>query len=191
MTHNRRRFTLSDRILIQIDQAMARKSSDSAGLMRVNHAGEVCAQALYQGQALTAKKPQTRQALLQSAVEEADHLDWCAQRLQELGSRTSYLNALWFTASYLLGATVGLLGDRISLGFIAATEEQVCRHLQSHLELLSEDDAKSREILQRMMEDEARHASKAIAHGGLLYPTLLKQAMGLLAKVMTKTAFYL
>ncbi|MCB2069317.1 MAG: 2-polyprenyl-3-methyl-6-methoxy-1,4-benzoquinone monooxygenase, partial [Ottowia sp.] len=124
-----------------------------AGLMRVNHTGEVCAQALYQGQALTAKLPTVREEMQQAAEEEVDHLVWCEQRLRELDSQPSILNPAWYGLSFALGAVAGAIGDRVSLGFVAATEERVCRHLQDHLKSLPEDDRKSRLILQQMLED--------------------------------------
>ena len=138
----------------------------AAGLMRVNHAGEVCAQALYEGQAAVARDDQTRESLLAAAAEETDHLVWCAQRLEELGSAPSKLNPLFYAASYAMGAVTGLLGDRVSLGFVEATEDQVCRHLENHLEALPETDQRSRRIIEQMHEDEARHGADAMAAGG-------------------------
>ena len=134
----------------------------AAGLMRVNHTGEVCAQALYEGQALTARKDEVRQTLKLAADEESDHLAWCGQRLDELGSRPSVLNPLFYAASYAMGALTGLLGDRVSLGFVEATEDQVCRHLEKHLDSLPECDERSREIVRRMHADESRHGADAL-----------------------------
>lgn len=163
----------------------------AAGLMRVNHCGEVCAQALYQGQAATAKLPKVRKDMEQAALEELDHLAWCEQRLGELDSRTSLLNPLWYGVSFTLGAGAGLISDRLSLGFVAATEDQVCNHLQSHLEKLPENDTKSREIVTQMLEDERHHAEEALAAGGANFPAPVKKAMTLVSNVMTKSSYYL
>jgi 3-demethoxyubiquinol 3-hydroxylase len=160
-----------------------------AGLMRINHTGEVCAQALYQGQALTAKLPNVRKEMEQAAQEETDHLVWCEQRLQQLGSRTSILNPAFYAMSFTLGAGAGLAGDQWSLGFVAATEDQVCEHLQDHLEQLPEQDTKSRAILQQMLEDEAAHSTKALEAGGRAFSPLTKKVMKALSKVMTKTTY--
>lgn len=163
----------------------------AAGLMRVNHAGEVCAQALYQGQALTARTSSARTALLEAAREETEHLAWCATRLAELGSRVSYLNPLWYGASLAVGVVAGALGDRWNLGFLAETERQVEAHLSSHLDRLPAPDAKSRAIVEQMRIDEARHATTALAHGGAPLPWPVRLAMRLSAKVMTTTAYWL
>ncbi|GAB3381720.1 2-polyprenyl-3-methyl-6-methoxy-1,4-benzoquinone monooxygenase [Spongiibacter taiwanensis] len=160
-----------------------------AGLMRINHTGEVCAQALYQGQALTARSPDVKQAMAQSAVEEVDHLAWCETRLHELGANTSVLNPLFYAASFTIGAVAGAAGDRISLGFVAATEDQVCQHLREHLEEIPADDEKSRAILSQMLEDEADHAGKALAAGGQVFPRPVKRVMTLMSKVMTSTTY--
>jgi len=164
-------------------------SSHAAGLMRVNHTGEICAQALYQGQATTARDPAVRAALLEAAAEETDHLAWCESRLEELHSRPSRLNPAFYTLSYAMGAVTGLLGDRVSLGFVEATEDQVCRHLERHLEALPPEDARSREIVSRMREDEQRHGSEALERGGVEFPAPLKQAMTVLSRVMTETTY--
>lgn len=140
-----------------------------AGLMRINHTGEVCAQALYQGQALTARLPQVRQAMEQAADEEIDHLAWCEQRIRQLGSHTSVLNPIFYGLSFGIGASAGLISDRISLGFVAATEDQVCKHLDDHLGQLPAGDEKSRAILEQMREDEAEHSTAAIEAGGLRF----------------------
>ena len=161
----------------------------AAGLMRVNHSGEVCAQALYQGQALTARNPEAQQALLKAAGEETEHLAWCESRLQELGSHTSFLNPFWYTGSLAIGAAVGLVGDKWNLGFLAETERQVEAHLDGHLDRLPEQDAKSRAIVELMKTDEIRHAETAIAHGGVELPPPAKAIMRLMAKVMTRTAY--
>ncbi len=163
--------------------------ADVAGMMRVNHAGEVCAQALYEGQALTARDPEVRAALLAAAAEEVDHLAWCRERLDELEDRTSLLNPLWFGASYGLGALTGLLGDRASLGFVEATEDQVCQHLESHLARLPESDHRSRAILAQMRDDERRHGDQALAAGGSEFPRGVKSLMRLVSRVMTETSY--
>lgn len=161
----------------------------AAGLMRVNHTGEVCAQALYEGQALTARNGAVRERLLNAAGEEADHLAWCAERLGELGSAPSVLNPLFYAASYAMGAVTGLIGDKVSLGFVEATEDQVCEHLERHLDALPEQDARSRAIVERMHEEEARHGSDALQMGGSEFPAPVKQAMTLLSRVMTETTY--
>lgn len=161
----------------------------SAGLMRVNHTGEICAQALYEGQALTARDARTREALKTAAREETDHLVWCEERLQELDSRPSVLNPLFYAASYALGAATGLMGDRVSLGFVEATEDQVCRHLESHLESLPEQDERSRRIVAQMHDDEARHGAAALEAGGIEFPAPVKEAMSLASRLMTDTTY--
>ncbi len=160
-----------------------------AGLMRINHTGEVCAQALYQGQALTARLPQVRQAMEQAADEEIDHLAWCEQRIRQLGSHTSVLNPIFYGLSFGIGASAGLISDRISLGFVAATEDQVCKHLDDHLGQLPAGDEKSRSILEQMREDEAQHSTAAIEAGGLRFPAPVKFGMSLVSKVMTKATY--
>ncbi|AWL00269.1 2-polyprenyl-3-methyl-6-methoxy-1,4-benzoquinone monooxygenase [Stutzerimonas stutzeri] len=160
-----------------------------AGLMRINHTGEVCAQALYQGQALTARLPQVRKAMEQAADEEIDHLAWCEQRIRQLGSRTSVLNPIFYGLSFGIGASAGLISDRISLGFVAATEDQVCKHLDDHLGQLPAGDEKSRAILEQMRDDEAQHSTAAIEAGGLRFPAPVKFGMSLVSKVMTKATY--
>ena len=160
-----------------------------AGLMRVNHTGEVCAQALYQGQALTAKLPTVREEMQQAAEEEVDHLVWCEQRLRELDSQPSVLNPAWYGLSFALGAVAGAIGDKVSLGFVAATEERVCKHLQDHLKSLPEDDRKSRLILLQMLEDEQRHGDNALAAGGTDFPRPVKDAMTAVSRVMTGSSY--
>jgi len=160
-----------------------------AGLMRINHTGEVCAQALYQGQALTARLPQVRQAMEQAADEEIDHLAWCEQRIRQLGSHTSVLNPIFYGLSFGIGASAGLISDRISLGFVAATEDQVCKHLDDHLGQLPAGDEISRAILEQMREDEAQHSTAAIEAGGLRFPAPVKFGMSLVSKVMTKATY--
>lgn len=161
----------------------------AAGLMRINHTGEVCAQALYQGQAATAKLDEVREQMQQAAQEEIDHLAWCDQRLQELDGRTSFLNPLFYGLSFGLGAAAGLAGDKYSLGFVAATEEQVCAHLEEHFESLPAQDQRSRAILRQMHEDEAEHAELALSAGGIEFPAPVKKVMSLLSKVMTKSVY--
>ena len=163
----------------------------AAGLMRVNHCGEICAQALYEGQALTARSNAVREALAAAAREEEDHLAWCRQRLDELGSRTSLLDPAFYAASYVLGAAAGLLGDRLSLGFVAATEDGVRRHLDRHLQSLPDGDAKSRAILEEMRADEVRHGADAVRAGGVAYPKPIKAAMAVAAKAMTTATYRL
>lgn len=160
-----------------------------AGLMRINHTGEVCAQALYQGQALTAKHDSVRESMRDAAAEEIDHLAWCADRVEELGERTSVLNPLFYTASFALGAVAGAIGDKVSLGFVAATEEQVGRHLREHLEQLPEDDERSRAIIEQMLEDELRHRDNALEAGGTLFPRPVQELMALASKVMTRSTY--
>lgn len=162
----------------------------AAGLMRVNHTGEVCAQALYQGQALTARLPDVREDMEEAAAEEVDHLVWCEERLRELDSRPSLLNPAWYAMSFALGAAAGVIGDKVSLGFVAATEERVCNHLRDHLRELPEQDRKSQLILQQMLEDEQRHGDNALAAGGTDFPRPVKDAMTAVSKVMTRTSYH-
>ncbi len=161
----------------------------SASLMRVNHSGEVCAQALYQGQALTARDPSVQRTLRQAADEETEHLAWTARRVQELGGRLSLLNPFWYTGSLAIGAVAGLLGDKWNLGFLAETERQVGNHLQSHLDRLPPQDEKSRAIVTQMYVDEIGHADMAVALGGADLPQPVLSAMKLNAKVMTTLAY--
>jgi ubiquinone biosynthesis monooxygenase Coq7 len=163
----------------------------AASLMRVNHSGEICAQALYQGQALTARNARARSALEQAAQEETEHLAWTEARIRELGGRKSLLNPVWYAGSLAIGAAAGLLGDRWNLGFLAETERQVVRHLEGHLGRLPQADRKSRLIVEKMRADEARHATSAIKHGGAELPRPAKLAMRLSSKVMTGTAFWI
>lgn len=207
-------MNLVDTLILQADQALrtlvpgsvsaqranpAREAGSSeldgqarthaAGLMRINHTGEVCAQALYQGQALTARLPEVRSSMEQAAAEEVDHLSWCEERLRELDSQPSLLNPLWYGMSFGLGALAGLAGDKWSLGFVAETEQQVCRHLQEHLQELPADDGKSRAILQQMLVDEGKHEATARAAGGAELPAPVKQAMTLMSRVMKTTVY--
>ncbi|NIB39154.1 2-polyprenyl-3-methyl-6-methoxy-1,4-benzoquinone monooxygenase [Pseudomaricurvus alkylphenolicus] len=209
-----RHLSLPDQLLTQMDRALrtlapgkvthtrpspAQSENESemsdaerrhaAGLMRVNHAGEVCAQALYQGQALTAKLPHVRREMEQAAEEEVDHLAWCQERIESLGSHTSVLNPLWYGLSFGIGAAAGLVSDKVSLGFVAATEDQVCKHLENHLHELPTQDAKSRAVVETMLEDEAKHAHAALDAGGMRFPTPIKAAMTLVSKAMTKSSY--
>jgi ubiquinone biosynthesis monooxygenase Coq7 len=202
-----------DRLLIGIDQALrtltgqyqAKRSNPAAettdavlseaerahaaGLMRVNHAGEICAQALYEGQALTARSDQARQSLLQAAEEERDHLAWCRSRLSELDAKPSVLDPLFFGASFVMGAITGLAGDKISMGFVEATEDQVVQHLDGHLDDLPEGDKRSRAILEQMRADEAKHGAQALDQGGVEFPPLAKNAMTVVSRLMTETTY--
>ena len=162
---------------------------EAANLMRVNHAGEVAAQGLYHGQALTARSAQTRQHLLEAAGEEQQHLQWCEQRLQELGDRPSRLRPLWYAGSVAMGAVAGLFGDRWSLGFVAETERQVAEHLDEHLQRLPAQDARSREILQAMRRDEQRHGTEAENLGGAPLPVPVRGLMRQIARVMKAGAY--
>ncbi len=207
-----RRFSLFDRLLSEADSALrtvaarpharaARPDADdgselddaasrlSAALMRVNHSGEIAAQALYRGQALVARDDNLRRELLAAADEEHDHLAWCSERTAELGGRTSLLAPFWYAGSFTIGMTAGLAGDGFSLGFLDETEQQVSRHLDSHLERLPAADTRSRMIVARMREDELRHSDRARELGGKPLPAAVKQGMRMLSKVMTGVSF--
>ena len=212
-----RKFSLLDHIIVEIDTALKTlrpatprqgtrdnpataiadchldkaQTKHVAGLMRVNHAGEVCAQALYQGQAMTAQLAQIREQMEEAAHEEIDHLSWCEVRLTELNSKPSILNPLWYTGSLMIGAVAGLAGDRWSLGFVAETEKQVTAHLATHLRHLPEKDAKSRAILTKMQEDEIEHAQLALRAGGKELPFVIRQAMRFASRLMTKTSYHI
>lgn len=162
----------------------------SAGLMRVNHTGEICAQALYSGQSLFAREPRVRQALLAAAAEERDHLAWCRTRLDELGARPSLLDPFWYVSSFALGAASGLAGDRWSLGFLAETEGQVERHLEGHLDRLPREDGRSRAVVAQMRDDEARHGRMGRELGAAELPWVVRRAMQATARVMTRTAYW-
>lgn len=166
-----------------------RERKHAAGLMRINHCGEVCAQALYQGQGLTAKLAEVKADMEHAADEEIDHLAWCEERLNQLNSHTSYLNPLWYTLSFGIGASAGKISDKVSLGFVAATEEQVSKHLRSHLTKLPQSDKKSRAILEQMLEDEEKHGDNALRAGGLAFPGWIKRLMSGVAKIMTTSAY--
>jgi len=161
----------------------------AAGLMRINHTGEVCAQALYQGQSVTAKLPEVREQMEEAAREEIDHLAWCEQRIRQLGSRPSLLNPVFYGLSFGIGAAAGAAGDKYSLGFVAATEQQVCKHLESHMQSLPSGDQKSRAILEQMYIDEEQHAPQALDAGRVRFPVPVKMAMKLMSKVMTKSVY--
>jgi len=163
----------------------------SARLMRINHAGEICAQALYQGQAVAAERPNVREKMQQAANEENDHLNWTSERIRELGGHTSYLNPLWYSGSFAIGVLAGLCGDRWSLGFIAETERQVVRHLEQHLSRLPSGDHKSRAILERMCADEGHHATVAIESGAAELPEPIRRIMRQTSKIMTQTAYWI
>ncbi|EAR08962.1 2-polyprenyl-3-methyl-6-methoxy-1,4-benzoquinone monooxygenase [Reinekea blandensis] len=169
-----------------LDQA---RRQHIARLMRINHTGEVCAQGLYQGQSLTARLPDIRASMEAASEEEFDHLVWCEDRIKELGGRTSYLNPGFYTLSYVLGALAGAAGDKWSLGFVAATEDQVSLHLKDHLDQIDQDDARSSAILQQMLDDEERHAKNALDAGGVAFPGWVKSAMTVISKAMTKTTY--
>lgn len=212
----KRHLTPIDHALITVDRALRTLTSDtrpalrqspaqsypecslteqerqqSQGLMRVNHTGEVCAQALYQGQALTAKLPRIRRDMEKAAEEEIDHLAWCEERVKQLGGNTSFLNPLWYGLSFGLGAAAGLIGDKVSLGFVSAIEDQVCEHLEEHLQTLPVHDEKSRAIAEQMLEDEARHSHAAMKAGGVRFPLPVKQGMTLVSRLMTRTSFHI
>jgi len=161
----------------------------SAGLMRVNHTGEICAQALYDGQGATARSSEVQSLLTRAGEEEIDHLVWCEERLDELGAQPSVLNPLFYGLSWGMGALTGLLGDKASLGFVEATEDQVVKHLDNHLESLPEEDLRSRAVVRQMRSDEAQHGDDALAAGGTELSGLQKRAMGVLARVMTATTY--
>jgi ubiquinone biosynthesis monooxygenase Coq7 len=164
---------------------------ESSRLMRVNHSGEVAAQALYQGQALTARDPKVAGAMRQAAAEELDHLAWCEQRLLELNGRTSLLNPLWYAGSFAIGALAGILGDRMSLGFIAETEKQVEAHLRGHLDRLPAADHRSRGIVDQMTHDEVAHGAQAASLGADELPSVLRSAMRLTSRAMTGSSYWL
>ncbi|MSQ98219.1 MAG: 2-polyprenyl-3-methyl-6-methoxy-1,4-benzoquinone monooxygenase [Xanthomonadales bacterium] len=209
-----RTITPLDRLLIRLDEALrlsvgaapaaarpnpaagmeeaelgAEERRHVAGLMRVNHAGEICAQALYAGQAATARQDKVRIAMQQAADEEIDHLSWCETRLRQLDNHTSLLNPLWYAGSFAIGAMAGLAGDSWSLGFVRETENQVEAHLQEHLERLPQEDTRSRAILDQMKADEARHAHMAESAGGRELPQVIRSAMALTSGIMKTLAY--
>lgn len=164
---------------------------ESAALMRVNHSGEIAAQALYHGQATFARDPATRALLLDAAREEADHLAWCEHRLAALDSRPSLLAPLWYAGSFAIGAAAALAGDRVSLGFVTETERQVEGHIDSHLERLPVEDLRSRAVLEQMRDDEIAHGAAARAAGGVELPEPVKVAMQMTGRVMTRTSYWI
>jgi len=210
---SRRRLTLADRLVREFDRGLRTVAAanvsgqpfpdqgipetvtdpaarrHAAALMRVNHAGEIAAQALYHGQALTARNPRVRDQMLAAAREETDHLAWCERRVRELDSRTSLFAPLWYAGSFAIGALAGLTGDRTSLGFVDETEQQVCDHLASHLASLPAEDGRSRRIVAQMQEDEDRHARAARAQGAGPLPRPVRELMRRTARIMTRTAY--
>ena len=166
------------------------KRKHTAALMRVNHTGEVCAQALYQGQALAARSNDVKNSMEQAANEEVDHLVWCEQRIKELDDHVSYLNPLWYAMSFSLGALAGAMGDTWSLGFVKETEDQVCQHLDEHLDQIPLEDSVTRSILVQMKEDEAKHATMAKEEGAQELPYAVKNAMSFVSKLMTRSTYY-
>ena len=210
-----RQFSFLDRLILEIDEGISTLSGKviahrpypavaiqettlspsgkrhSQGFMRVDHTGEVCAQALYRSQMLLSRTEKTRHMLETACEEEKDHLAWTQQRLQELGTHLSYLNVFWYTHSFLTGLLAGLLGDRWSLGFVEETERQVSRHLAHHIQDLPEKDLKSRAIAKVMQDDEERHGQQASLAGGVALPAPIKKLMAVQAKVMTTLAYYL
>jgi len=209
-----RSYTRQDSLLIEFDQALrtlfgrpqvtertnpANDIADTelsdeqrdhiARLMRINHTGEVCAQGLYQGQAVAARDPAVRSSMQRSAAEENDHLDWCEQRVEELGGRLSLLNPLWFAGSFAIGAAAGIIGDKWSLGFVAETEKQVESHLDHHLKEVPTEDQRTRAILEQMKADEIEHGQKALDHGGVQLPAPVRGLMKFTAKLMTTSVY--
>ena len=182
--------THPDANIAEADLSEAEKKQAGA-LMRVNHTGEVCAQALYSGQSLTSKSAETTAALKQAAHEETEHLAWCESRITQLGSHTSLLNPLFYLGSFSLGAIAGAVGDKWSLGFVEETEKQVGAHLADHLEKLPQTDQKTRKIIEQMQEDEAKHASEAKQHGAAELPVPVKFLMQKVSKLMTSSSYYL
>tara|TARA_Y100000748_G_scaffold289759_1_gene275853 strand:+ start:205 stop:834 length:630 start_codon:yes stop_codon:yes gene_type:complete len=176
---------------IEQDSLNEFEKNHSAGLMRVNHSGEVCAQALYRGQALTAKLGDTRTKMEQAASEELDHLSWCNKRLKELNNKPSILNPIWYGMSFSIGAVAGLIGDNWSLGFVHETEEQVVRHLDSHLDKLSHKDIKTRAVIEQMRIDEEQHSHDALEAGAEILPDEIKDLMSKVAKLMTNSSYHI
>lgn len=166
------------------------QKSEVAALMRINHVGEVCAQALYSGQAFTSRNATIVESLKEAAAEETDHLAWCESRIQELGGRKSLLNPIWYMGSFTIGAAAGAIGDKWNLGFLAETEQQVSTHLSSHLDKLPVEDIKTRTILEQMHVDETAHAQEAHDLGAVALPLPVKKMMKLSSKIMTTTAYY-
>ena len=176
---------------IEQDSLNEFEKNHSAGLMRVNHSGEVCAQALYRGQALTAKLGDTRTKMEQAASEELDHLSWCNKRLEDLNNKPSLLNPIWYGMSFSLGAVAGLIGDKWSLGFVHETEEQVVKHLDGHLDKLSKKDLKTKAVIEQMRIDEEQHSHDALEAGAEILPDEIKNLMSKFAKVMTNSSYHI
>ena len=176
---------------IEQDSLNEFEKNHSAGLMRVNHSGEVCAQALYRGQALTAKLVDTRAKMEQAASEELDHLSWCNKRLEELNDKPSVLNPIWYGMSFSMGAVAGIIGDNWSLGFVHETEEQVVKHLDGHLDKLSKKDFKTKAVIEQMRIDEEKHSHDALEAGAEILPDEIKNLMSKVAKVMTKSSYHI
>ena len=176
---------------IEQDSLNEFEKNHSAGLMRVNHSGEVCAQALYRGQALTAKLGDTRTKMEQAASEELDHLSWCNKRLEELNNKPSLLNPIWYGMSFSIGAVAGLIGDNWSLGFVHETEEQVVKHLDGHLDKLSKKDLKTKAVIEQMRIDEEKHSYDALEAGAEILPDEIKNLMSKVAKAMTSSSYHI
>ena len=176
---------------IEQDPLNELERNHSAGLMRVNHSGEVCAQALYRGQALTAKLGDTRTKMEQAASEELDHLSWCNKRLEELNNKPSVLNPIWYGMSFSIGAVAGLVGDKWSLGFVHETEEQVVKHLDGHLDNLSKKDLKTKVVIEQMRIDEEQHSHDALEAGAEILPDEIKDLMSKVAKLMTNSSYHI
>jgi 3-demethoxyubiquinol 3-hydroxylase len=214
--HTPRHYSFLDRLCLGVDQALraltnnakttgiaypANKMTEtplsqsqreqSAALMRINHAGEICAQALYHGQGVVSRSRDVQEKMHQAAMEEGDHLTWCSQRLDELASHHSYLNPLWYAGSFCIGMVAGMIGDKWSLGFVAETERQVIKHLKGHLNSLPMEDQRSYKILEQMELDETKHRDEAIALGARELPGIIKKGMSLTSKIMVKTAYWI
>lgn len=212
---NVRHYSLFDRVCLGLDQAVRALTDNAittnqpypakdteeqpltdaerkhaAALMRINHTGEICAQALYHGQGIGSRNQDMQAKMQQAALEEGDHLAWCKKRLDELDSHTSYLNPLWYAGSFGIGMIAGMVGDKWSLGFVAETERQVIKHLEGHLEALPQQDQRSYQILLKMEADEAKHRDEAISAGAQELPSPIKTLMGLMSKVMVKTVYW-
>lgn len=210
-----RHFTFLDKLCLGVDQAVRaltdtakitgavypaknvpesdlsdEQRKHSAALMRINHAGEICAQALYHGQGVVSRSHEVQEKMHQAAIEEGDHLAWCRQRLDELQSHPSYLNPLWYAGSFCIGMIAGMIGDKWSLGFVAETERQVIKHLENHLDSLPSQDQRSYKILEQMEVDESRHRDEAVLLGAKDLPGPVKVGMGLVSKVMVKSAYW-
>lgn len=214
--NSHRHYTFFDRLCLGVDQAVRaltdtvkttgtdypgkkieeqplndEQRQHSAALMRINHAGEICAQALYHGQGVVSRSHDVQEKMRQAAIEEGDHLAWCRRRLDELGSHPSYLNPLWYAGSFCIGMVAGMIGDKWSLGFVAETERQVIKHLKGHLHSLPTNDLRSYKILEKMEADEARHRDEALALGAKELPKMIKNGMRMTSKIMVKSAYWI